>query len=119
MRNGGSLCECLPLLGLPLEPAVLLLIEHEERLVAEFRELRAPARAAAHRPILEDRADHVNLLPIVDLIPERLEHFTDRRAVRVPAVHEARHVLEADVAGFQFLVIEDADAAAAGLCVSV
>ena len=32
----------------PAEPRVLVLIEHEQRLVAQLRELRAPSRAAAH-----------------------------------------------------------------------
>ena len=109
----------LPVGARPLEPAVLLLIEDEERLVAQLRELRAPARSAAHGPVVEDRADDVDLLAVVDLIPERLQDLPDRRAVGVAPVHQPRHVLEADVAGLQLLVIEHADAAAARLLVTV
>ena len=61
----------------PREPAVLFLIEHVQRLVAQLGELGAPARSAAHRPVVEDRADDVNLLAVVDLIPERLQDLTD------------------------------------------
>src|SRR5216117_3026086 len=40
----------LPVLTVPREPAVLLLIEDVQRLVAQLRELRAPSCPAAHRP---------------------------------------------------------------------
>ena len=58
-------------------------------------------------------ADDVDLLAVVDLIPERLQDLADRRAVGVAAVHQPRHVLEADVAGLQLFVVEHADAAVA------
>ena len=41
------------------------------------------------------------------------------RTVGVAAVHQPRHVFEADVARLQLLVIEDADAAAAGIGVAL
>src|SRR5207249_11233625 len=63
------------------------------------------------------RSDDVDLLTAVRLIPEGLEDLANRRAVAVPAVHEPRHIREAHVACLQFLVIEHADAAAAGLSV--
>src|SRR3954471_12869174 len=47
----------VPVLACPGEPAVLFLVEDVQRLVTELRELGAPSRAAAHRPVLEDRAD--------------------------------------------------------------
>src|SRR6185436_11454088 len=55
----------------------------------------------------------------VDLIPDRLQDFPQRRTVGVAAVHQLRHVLEADVAGLQFLMIEDANAAPAFLRVAL
>ena len=103
----------LPVLAGPGEPAVLLLIEHVQRLVAQLGELGAPAGAAADRAVVEDRADDVDLLAVVHLIPERLQHLADRRRVGVAAVHQPRHVGQADVAGLQLFVIEDADAAVA------
>src|SRR4051794_28649859 len=61
----------------PREPAVAFLIEDEERLVTELGELRAPARSALDRVIRQDRADHVDLLAVVDLVPDALEHLPD------------------------------------------
>src|SRR5436190_23653989 len=90
--------EFLPVAAGPFEPAVLVLIEDEQRLVAELRELRTPARAPADRLVVEDRADDVDLLAVVDLIPERLQHLADRRRVGIAPVHQLRHVLEAHVA---------------------
>ena len=48
MRDEGRVAPGVPVVAGPLEPAVLVLIEHEQRFVAQLRELRAPARAAAH-----------------------------------------------------------------------
>ena len=109
----------LPVGPRPAKPAVLLLVEHAQRLVAQLRELGPPSRPAAHRAVVNDGADDVDLLAVVDLVPQRLQHLSDRGAVGVPAVHQAREVLEAHVAGLQLLVIEHADAAAAGLGVPV
>src|SRR5262245_61044596 len=100
----------LPVLAAPREPAVLLLIEDVQRLVAQLRELRAPARAAAHRPIIEDRADDVDFLAAVDLVPDRLQDFPDRGCVGVTAVHQLRHVGEADVSVLQLFVVEHTNA---------
>src|SRR4051812_35199227 len=43
----------------PAEPAVLVLIEHEQRLVTELRKLGTPAGAALHRVIVQHGADDV------------------------------------------------------------
>ena len=51
-----------PGLLVPGEPLLPRLIEHVERLVAEFCELRAPARAAFHRVIVQDVADDEDFL---------------------------------------------------------
>ena len=50
--------------------------------------------------------------PVIDLM-------ADQRAVRVPPVHQLRHVPEADVSGLKLLVIEDTDAAPARFGVAV
>src|SRR5262245_27746928 len=109
----------LPIRSGPLEPAVLFLIEDEQRLVAQLRELRAPPRSAAHRAVVEDDADDVDLLAVVDLIPERLQDLPDRGAVGVAAVHQPGHVFEAHVAALQLFVIQHADAARADVLVPV
>src|SRR5205085_3277871 len=88
-----------PVALVPLEPRVLPLVEDVERLVAELGELRAPARAALDRLVFEYLADDVNLLALIDLIPDALQDFAERRAVGVAAVHQPRDVFEADVAG--------------------
>src|SRR5713101_59025 len=85
----------LPGRSRPAEPGVLVLVEDRERLIAQLRELGAPPRPAAHRPVVQDRADDVDLLAAVDLVPERLEDLPERRAVAVAAVHQLRDVLEA------------------------
>src|SRR4051812_49160006 len=108
----------LPVGSRPAEPAVLLLVEDAERLIAQLGELRAPAGAAAHRAIVLDDTDDVNLLAAVHLVPQRLEDLAQRRTVGVAAMHQPRDVLEADVAGLQLLVIEHANAAAARLGVT-
>ena len=49
----------------------------------------------------------------------RLQDLAERRRVRVAAVHQPRDVGEADVAGAQLLVIEDAQAARADVDVAL
>src|SRR5688500_13615784 len=92
----------------PPEPRIVALVERVDRLVAEFGELGAPPGPAAHGIILVDRPDDVDLLTVVHLIPERLQHFSYRRSLGITAVHEPGDVLEADVAGQQFFVIQHA-----------
>ena len=95
----------------PSEPRIAALIERVERLVAEFGELRAPPGPATHGIVLVDGPDDVDLLAVVHLIPERLQHFSYGRSFGIAAVHQPGDVLEADVAGQQLFVIQDADAA--------
>src|SRR6185436_425544 len=97
----------------PREPAVLILIEDVQRLVAQLGELGAPAGAAFHGQVVLNRADDVDLLPVVHLIPECLENLPQRRPLGVATVHQARHVREAHVSYGQFFVIEHAHAAMA------
>src|SRR5690349_17650900 len=101
MRDRGSVsrAKLVPLGAEPFEPAVLFLIEHVQRFVAELRELRTPARTASYRFIGEDAPNHVDFLAGIHLIPQRLQNFADRDALGVPPVHESRDILQADVAG--------------------
>src|SRR5690606_15099623 len=117
MRNGRPLAAgaTVPCRSVPGEPGVLSLVEDVQRLVAEFRELGAPARPAAHGAIVLNGADDVDLLAVVHLIPDGLEDLPNRRRVLcVAPVHQAADVLEADVARRELLVIEDAESARAG-----
>src|SRR5947199_8794721 len=111
MRDDRPLAERLPLIAGPAEPAVAILIENKQRLVTEPRELRAPARPAADGVVVEDRADDVDFLAAVDLKPERLQDFSERRRVRVLPVQQLRHVRQAHIALLQLFVIEDTHAA--------
>jgi hypothetical protein len=111
ITGGVPIGQRLPLLARPPRPSVAILIEHEQRLVAQLRELRTPSRPASHSAVVEDRTDDVDFLAVVHLVPERLQHLAQRRAFDVPPVHEPRDVLQADVAGQQLLVIEHAHAA--------
>ena len=81
----GLRVERLPFVAGPSRPPVAILIEDVERLVAQLRELRAPAGPAAHRAVVVDRPDDVDLLTVVDLIPERLQHLPQRRPLGVTA----------------------------------
>ena len=74
-----------PVVASPALPAVLVLIEHVQRLVAELGELRAPASAAADRAVVQHGADDIDFLTVVDLIPERLQDLADGLGVGVAA----------------------------------
>src|SRR5690606_5295814 len=103
----------------PLEPAVALLVEDEQRLVAQLRELRPPAGAALHGLVGQDPAHDVDLLAVVDLVPDRLEHLLEQRRVGIGAVHEPAHVGEAHVAAAQLFLGQHADAAVARVVVAL
>jgi hypothetical protein len=60
-----------------------------------------------------DRANHVDLLAVIDLIPDALQDFSKRRRIGIAPVHQARDVGEADFAGSEFFVVEHAQAARA------
>src|SRR3989440_6356529 len=86
-----QLARLLPGGAVPAKPFLLLLIEDEERLVAELREFRTPARAALDGIVLENLADDVDLLAVVDLVPDRLQHLSKQPALAVVAEHEAAY----------------------------
>src|SRR3972149_884458 len=98
-----------PVFG-PAEPPAGILIEDEDRLVAELRELGSPARSAADGLVPEDLPDHVDFLPRVDLVPDRLEHLPDPGGVRVGPVHQPGDVGETDVPVAELLAAQHPDA---------
>jgi hypothetical protein len=102
-----------PRLAAPGKPAVLVLVEDEERLVAQLGEFSPPTGAAANRQIVLNRADDVDLLAAVHLVPQRLQDPAERRPLGVPPVHQPRDVRQADVPGQQLFVVEHPDAAMA------
>src|SRR5215471_18677282 len=61
----------------PPIPSIAVLIEYEKRFVAEFRELRAPARAALHRAVIENVADYIDFLTAVHLMPDALKDLSE------------------------------------------
>src|ERR1043166_7043352 len=98
MRDRRPGAHLLPHVAGPRAPVVFLLIEDKQRLITQLREFGAPPGTAADGVIRQDRADDVDFLAAVDLIPERLQDFADRGRVGVLAVHQLRHVREADIA---------------------
>ena len=66
-----------PRLAGPVVPSIAVLIEYEKRFVAEFRELRTPARAALHCAVIENMADHIDFLTAVHLMPDALKDLSE------------------------------------------
>ena len=77
-----------PVQPAPPVPGVALLIEDEQGLVAQLGELGAPPRAALDGPVGEYFPDHVDLLPLVDLVPDALQDLPDGRAGGIAAIHQ-------------------------------
>jgi len=69
---------------------------------------------ALDRPVGEDRADHVDFVAGVDLVPDRLQNLPDRGGVGVAPAQEARNGRRGSRPPDQLLPGEDADAAGAG-----
>src|ERR1039457_5545681 len=113
---------CLPILpgfAVPAEPARANLIEHVNWPIEQARILGRDTRAARDRVIRVDPADDEDLLPVVDLVPDRLQHLAEHGRVRILAVHELAQVAEADVAMAQLRLGENAQAAVARVGVSL
>src|SRR5688500_4735470 len=108
-----------PFLLIPGKPGVALLVEDMQGLIAELGELGAPAGAAFNGFVFQDLADDKDLLAVIDLIPDALQEFTQRRTVGITAVHQPRDIFEADVTILQLFVVENADAAPAHHLMSV
>src|SRR5687768_15934053 len=79
----------LPVLAGPPEPPLALLIEHMKFLIAQLGELGTPSGTAADGLVVENRPDDPDFLAAIHLIPHRLQNFSDRRRIGVPALHEA------------------------------
>ena len=76
--------------------------------VAQLGEFSPPAGATLYSVVLEDFTYDEDLLPIVDLVPDRLPHLAEGRSVTVTPVHELGYVSQADITGQKLLMIEDA-----------
>src|SRR5262245_55370901 len=95
-----------PTTFVPGKPLAALLIENMEGLVAEFGELGAPPSTTLDCLVLENLANNVNLLPVIDLVPDALKDFAKHRTVGVASVHQTRQILHTDVSSLQLLMIE-------------
>src|SRR5262249_42201498 len=109
----------LPRLAGPARPAVAILVEDVEALVEELGVLRAHAGAAHDGTIGLDLPDQEDVLAVVDLVPDALQHLAEQRRVRVAPGHQPAHVGEADVAVLELGVGQDADAARARVAVAL
>src|SRR2546426_1745042 len=97
-----------PSLAAPAEPSVALLVEDVERLVQDLRVLASHARATGHGVVRVDLPHDEDLLGVVHLVPDRLQHLAEERRVGKLPVHELAHVAEAHVAAPQLGARQDA-----------
>src|SRR5437016_1359937 len=97
-----------PSLAAPAEPSVALLVEDVKRRVQDLRKLAGHAGATGHGVVRVDPAHDEDLLGVVHLVPDRLQHFAEERRVGILAVHELAQVAEAHVAAPQLGAREDA-----------
>ena len=109
----------LPGVAGPPEPAVLLLVEDVQSLVEELGVLGAHAGAAHDRRVGLDLAHQEDVLAVVHLMPDALQHLAEERRVGIAPVHELADVRQAHVAVLQLLVGQHADAAGAGIGMSL
>ena len=89
-------------------PGPTYLVEDMQGFVAQLGEFSPPAGATLYSVVLEDFTYDEDLLPIVDLVPDRLPHLAEGRSVTVTPVHELGYVSQADITGQKLLMIEDA-----------
>src|SRR4030067_996310 len=80
-----------------------------ERGLGELPGLAPPPRPAPDGPVPEDLPDHVDLLPRVDLVPDRLEDLADPGGVRVGPVHQPGAVGKTDVPVAEFFAAQNPD----------
>src|SRR5207244_6267168 len=85
----------------------------------ELREFSAPTRAALDGIVVEDLADDVDVLAVVDLEPDRLQHLSKQRTLAVVAVHEAADVRQAHVAALELRMGQHTDATGARIRVAI
>ena len=80
---------------IPPVPRFFFLIEHIQRLIAKFSELRPPTRTTFDRTIVQNFSDDKNLLPVVNLVPDALQNFAEGWTVCIASMHQARDVFQA------------------------
>src|SRR5262245_12792812 len=95
-----------PTTFVPGKPLAAFLVENMEGFVAKFGELGTPSSTTLDCLVLQNLADNVNLLPVIDLVPDALKDFSKHRTVSVASVHQTRQILQTDVSSLQLLMIE-------------
>src|SRR5262249_44787891 len=118
MRDDG-LPHPLPRLSRPLEPPVLVLIEHVQPLVEELGVFRAHAGAAHHGTVGLDLAHEEDVLAVVHLMPDALQDLPEERRIGVAPVHQLADVRQAHVAVLQLGAGEHAEASCPGVAVAL
>ena len=81
----------------PAEPAVLILIEHQKGLVADFGEFGAPARAALDGMVRLNVTDDHHFLPAAHLPANGLQHLAEQGGLGEFPTHKAGNIGQADV----------------------
>ena len=97
----------------PAEPGVALLVEHEQGLVAQLGEFRAPAGAAPDGLVVLDFTDDEHFAAAAHLPADGLEDLAEQRCAGVFTAHEAGNIRHTDVFERQFVLSEHANTACA------
>src|SRR5947208_10145849 len=97
-----------PSLAGPAEPSIALLVEDVERLVQDLRVLASHARAPGHGVVRVDLPHDEDLLGVVHLVPDRLQHLAEERRVGKLPVPGLSRVPHARVAAPQLGARQDA-----------
>ena len=77
-----------PTAFVPGKPLAALLVEDVERFVTELGEFRAPSGTTFYSSVVQNLADNVDLLSMVDLMPNALEDFSEHRTVGIAPIHQ-------------------------------
>ena len=100
-------------------PGLALLIKDVQRLVAQLGKFSAPAGTTLDGVVVENLAHDEDLLALIDLVPDRLQHLAKGGTLAVAPMHQLRHVGQADITAGQFFVIEDPQPACAHMVVAL
>ena len=95
----------------PAIPAVLILIEHKEGLVADLGEFGTPARTALDGLVRLNIAHDHDFLTAADLPANGLKNLAEQGGLRKFPPHEAGNIRQAHIFQGQFFGSEDAYAA--------
>ena len=104
-----------PGFAVPAEPSGTDLIEDIHRPIEQLGVLGSDTCATGDGVVRVDFSDHEDLLPVVDLVPNGLQHLAEHGCVRVLPVHELAEVAQAHIAVAQLCLGQDAQAALTGV----